>query len=180
MIGHIDAQRRQLEQGYWSYADPANQAFAEGLQFFGISLPLIDAYIEKLETEGHKDAKALRQHRSSAFRERQNMDFSMRFLEAVLMHQRDGDAAKKIEAQRLEKQEAWGIAKAETEAAAKARKGTKKALTTAQETEIRKRLQDGESVSALARRYGVSRPTIDNCKPAKQASANNPFGVSRR
>jgi DNA invertase Pin-like site-specific DNA recombinase len=45
-------------------------------------------------------------------------------------------------------------------------KGRQPALTDAQADEMRQRLADGESVTALAREYGISRQTVYNYKAA--------------
>lgn len=111
-IGHTDA-RRHLTATGWEYESPANQSFAEGLQFFGLSLPDVDAYIETLEAAGDPHAAKVRVNRTHALKERQNLDFSMRYLEAVLMHKRDRDAAAEVRRQKAEKHEAWAASAAQ-------------------------------------------------------------------
>jgi DNA invertase Pin-like site-specific DNA recombinase len=61
-------------------------------------------------------------------------------------------------------------------------KATPKKLTAEQETDIRKRFKNGESVSSLAKRFPVSRPTIDKCLPEKTVKAHtleSGFGISK-
>ena len=61
-------------------------------------------------------------------------------------------------------------------------KATPKKLTADQETEIRKCRKNGETTSSLARRFKVSRPTIDKCfleKTAKTPTLESTHGIGK-
>lgn len=162
-IGHPDARRRQTAEG-WEYQDRKNQVFAEGLHFFGLSLPLADAHIERLELEGNqKGAKLMRSNRRQALQNMDAFDFSMRLIEAILIDAERTKADAEIAKQKAEKQEAWTLVQ-------KVQKGTPKALTAEQEAEVLRLHTAKESVSSIAKRFGVSRPTIDKVIKAKAQS----------
>jgi hypothetical protein len=92
-IGHRTAVRAMTSDG-WLYQDASNQTFALDSQIFhGVSMPDIDAFIERLEAEGAPAGHELRERRIKAWEGRDNHETFLRHMEWIVNRKREIELA---------------------------------------------------------------------------------------
>lgn len=87
-MGHPTARRKLTENG-WMYEDTEMQSFAGMGCVIGFSLPVIDAFIEKLEAEGVGAGAELRERRGSAFAGRHEVPVLQRHMEWIISRRKE-------------------------------------------------------------------------------------------